>query len=237
MDQYLRERELRLVTCEETLSTREEDVAQREFQVLSREIEVSRQRAEEDRRAQDLERRERELSHREAEVARLQGELEQQRQREVSRGTSEAADRASTGSRSRSQQRQAPRPAGHELQGHRHPPVVCQPMNTPAVGRRAPVDERPADPGPAMQGSRMATADIRQFQTVISHLATAVRSAVMARPTNAVSRTPVPQSTTVSRPTTTLSQPTAPQSTTVSQSPASDTPSTPRPQTATVSDA
>ena len=99
------------------------------------------------------------------------------------------------------------------------------------------MDERPADPRPAMQGSRTATADIRQFQTVISHLATAVRCAVVAPPTTVVSRTPVPQSTTVSRPTTTLSQPTAPQSTTVSQSPASDTPSTPRPQTATVNDA
>ena len=95
MDHYLREQELRLVTHEEKLSTREEDVAQRESQVLSLEMEVSRQRAEEDRHAQDLERRERELSHCEAEVARLQGELEQQRQQEVSRGTSEAADFAS----------------------------------------------------------------------------------------------------------------------------------------------
>ena len=172
------------------------------------------------------------MSRREAEVARLQGEFEQQRQREVSRGTSEAADHVSTGSRSRSRQRPAPRPAGHELQGHRHPPVVRQPMNPSAVGRRAPVDERPADPRPAMQGSRTATADIRQFQTVISHLATAVRSAVVACPTTVVSRTPVPQSMTVSHPT-----PTAPQSTTVSQSLASDTTSTPSPQTATVSDA
>ena len=105
MDQYLRGRELRLVTREERLSSREEEVAQRESQVLSREIEVSHQRAEEDRRALDLERRERELSHREAEVAGLQRELEQQLQGEVSRGTSETADRESTGSRSRSRQR------------------------------------------------------------------------------------------------------------------------------------
>ena len=170
MDHYLREWELRLVTHEEKLSTREEDVAQRESQVL----EVSRQRAEEDRHAQDLERRERELSRREAEVARLQRELEQQRQREISRGTSEAADHVSTGSCLRSRQRPAPRPAGHELQGHRYSPVVRQPMNPSAVGRRAPVDKHPAGPRPATQGSRTATTDIRQFQTVISHLPTAV---------------------------------------------------------------
>ena len=137
--------------------------------------------------------RQRELSHREAEVARLQRELEQQLQREVFLGTSEAADRESTGSRSRSRQRQAPR-----LAGHRHPPVVRQPMNPPAVGRRAPVDERPAHPRPVMQGSRPATADIRRLQTVISHPAAAtVRSAVMMRPTTMVSQATVPQSTTV----------------------------------------
>ena len=151
---------------------------------------------------------------------------------------SEAADLESTGSRSRSLQRQSPRPAGHELQGHRHPPVVRQPMNPPAVGRRVPVDERPADPRPAMQGSRMATADIRRLQTVISRPATAaVRSAVLMHPTTMVSQTTVPQSTTVSHSTTTVSQPTAPQSTTVSRSPASNTQSTPRLQTVTVSDA
>ena len=38
MDQYLRGRELRLVTREERLSSRGEEVAQRESQVLSREI-------------------------------------------------------------------------------------------------------------------------------------------------------------------------------------------------------
>ena len=216
MDHYLRERELRLVTREEKLSTQEEDVAQRQSQVLSREMEICRQHAEEDRHAQDLERQERELSRREAEVARLQRELEQQRQWEISRGQSEAADCVSTGSRSRSQQRPAPRLAGHELQGHWHPPVVRQPINPSAVGRRAPADECPADPRPVVQGSRTATADIRQFQTVISHLPTAVSSAVVARPSTVISRTPVTQLTTVSQPPP-MSQPTVSQSTTVSQ--------------------
>ena len=151
-------------------------------------------------------------------------------------------DRESTGSHSRSQQCPAPRPAGHELQGHHNPPVIRQPMNPPAVGRRAPVDEHPADLCPVMQGSRMAIANILRLQIVISRPAAAtVRSAVVMRPTTMLSQTTMPQSMTVSQSvvishsTTTVSQPTAPQSTTVS--PASDTQSTPRLQTATVSDA